>query len=239
MDPRLSELSELLGSTRAGQRLRAMDAASAKPGGQIVRLIDDRGVIPMLIRGLADGDRRVQRAAARGLRPWLADEPALLDEILAAYAAHSFDGSYSHAGLYDTDSGAIWVPRYAAVRGHAALLPDANADRYFRFNFYVPGQAPGWIPSREGTGHLVLIFVPEWSYTRQQLIAAHDERRLNASRREQQRYAAAICAFYGGSALPYAARVHEIEGGGGHVRARRLDVVRIEAGGRALSSDRG
>jgi len=230
MDARLNELSALLDSPRAGHRLRAMDAASAKRGGQIVRLIEDDNVIPMLIRGLADADRRVQRAAARGLRPWLAEEPALLDQVLSAYATHSFDGSYSHAGLCDTPTRNVWVPRFAAVRGHAALLPDANADRYFRFNFYVAGQAPGWIPSRSGSGHLVLIFVPEWSYGRQQLIPAHDERRMIANRREQQRYAAAIAAFYRNSALRYAVRVHENDGGGGHIRARRLDVLRIEAG---------
>jgi hypothetical protein len=231
--PAVEALAALFASTRAGERLRAMDALSVKRGGRIVRLVDDRRAIPLLIAGLGDADRRVQRAAARGLRPWLADEPALLDRVLHAYAGQSFDGSYSHAGLLDTRTSTVWVPRFAAVGGHAALLPDANTDRYFRFDFFLRGQAPRWVPG-EGAAHLLLYLVPEWSYAQQRLIPEWDERALLRNRREQARYAEAVAEFYASCALAYDVHVHHVVAGGGHHRARELDVDLIR--GRAPSS---
>ncbi len=183
----------------------------------------------MLTAALSDSSRRVQRAAARGLRPWVAYDESLLDSVLTAYATDDFDGTYSHAGLYDTASGAIWVPRFAALKGHAALLRDANTDRYFKFEFFVPGQAPRWIPDGHARGHLVLQLIPEWSYSQQRLIAEHDERRANANLREQHAYASAVLAFYKRAALRYDVRAHRVLGGGGHHRRRELDVARIDA----------
>ena len=77
------------------------------------------------------------------------------------------------------------------------------------------------------SGQLVLYAVPEWSYSRQQLIPAHDERRLLANRREQERYGGTVIDFYQRSALAYDVRVHRVEGGGGHHRIRELDIVRL------------
>jgi len=221
------ELLRRLSSPRAGERLKGMDLISAKAGRAIVRKLDDPRAVPLLIHGLGDSNRRVQRAAARGLRPWLARDPSILDSALAVYATDRFDGSYSHAGLYDIRSGAVWVPRFAAVSGHAALLRDGNTDRFFRFDFFVPGQAPRWIPDATGGAHLVLYVVPEWSYSRQDLIPEFDERRAKANLREQGRYGSAIEEFYARARLPYDVRVHRVFGGGGHHRRRELDVATI------------
>jgi hypothetical protein len=195
----------------------------------VVRTADDPRVVPLLIRGLGDSHRRVQRAAARGLRPWLACDPSVLDAALTAYATECFEGTYSHAGLYDTRSGAVWIPRFAALSGHAALLRDGNTDRYFKFDFYVPGQAPRWIPQSQDSGHLIVYVIPEWSYSRQALIPDFDERRSNANLREQERYATAVEEFYAQARLPYDVRVHRAFGGGGHHRRRELDVAMIHA----------
>jgi hypothetical protein len=155
------------------------------------------------------------------------DDPSLLDTVLPAYGTHSFDGSFSHAGLLDTRDGQVWLPRFAALKGHAALLRDGNTDRYFKFEFFVPHQAPRWTGENGRDGHLVLNAIPEWSYSRQSLIAEHDERGRAAAVREQDRFAQAVIRFYRDARLPYSVRVHRIIGGGGHHRHRELDVERI------------
>jgi hypothetical protein len=160
------------------------------------------------------------------LRAWASD-PTVFDSALSAYATDCFDGTYSHVGLYDTRSGVIWIPRYAGMKGHAALLRDGNTDRYLRFEFYMPRQAPRWIPEPHGSGHLLLYFIPEWSYSRQQLIQEFDERRARANVREQERYGSRVEEFYTLARLPYAVRVHRIFGGGGHQRRREFDVSSI------------
>jgi hypothetical protein len=224
-------LAKLLSSQRSGDRLRAMNMISAKIGGRVSRTVDDPAVVPLLLQGLQDSDLRVQRAAARGLRPWIADDPSLLERVLSSYATHAFDGLYTHAGLLDTTTGRVWVPRFAAAKGHAALLPDANPDRYFRFEFFAPHQAPSWISHRADDAHLILYLVPEWSYSGQQLVAEYDERRSKANEREQLRFAATVVDFYRDAALPYDVRVHHAYGGGGHDRAREQDVACISARG--------
>ena len=202
-----------IASPRAGDRLAAMDRITTKSGRRTVRALDDPRAVPLLVEALGDSNRRVQRAAARGLRTWVADDPSLLDTVLPAYATHRFDGSFSHAGLLDTRSGEIWVPRFAALKGHAALLRDGNTDRYFKFEFFVPGQAPQWIPDSASSAHLVLHIIPEWSYSRQQLVLEHDERAGTAALREQDRCASAVVRFYREAQLPYDVRVHRIIGG--------------------------
>jgi len=233
-DSEFEELNLLLSSQLVRDRLQGMDSISAKSGRQITRTTDAKRVVELLIRGLDDSSRRVQRAAARGLRPWIAEEPAILDAALTAYATGKFDGGYSHAGLRDARTGAIWVPKFQATKGHAALLRDGNTDRYFKFEFFVPGQGPQWIPAGEGDGHLLLYFIPEWSYSRQQLIPEFDERLANHSFREQERHGKAIQAFYREAQLPYAVRVHYMYGGGGHHRRREFDVGRIEPNQEAM-----
>jgi hypothetical protein len=228
-DSDLDQLTELLSSPRAGDRLRGMDRISTKTGGSVARRLDDPRVVPLLIEGLRDSNRRVQRAAARGLRPWVATDPAVLDSALTAYTTDHFDGSYSHAGLYDTRNGAIWIPRLAALRGHAALLRDGNTDRYFKFEFFLAAQSPNWIPCAAEAGHLVLYFIPEWSYSRQRLIPEYDDRLAKASRREQDLFGREVVAFYRRAALPYVVMVHRILGGGGYHRSREFDVDRIDA----------
>ena len=155
MEDSIDELTKLLSSQRTSQRLEAMDRISTKTGGAIKLMLDDDRVVKLLMRGLGDSDRRVQRAAARGLRPWIARDPSILDSALVVYATDRFDGTYTHAGLYDTRNGAIWIPKFQATKGHAALLRDGNTDRYFKFEFFVPGQAPQWIPDAQQFGHLI------------------------------------------------------------------------------------
>jgi len=180
------------------------------------------------MQGLTDTNRRVQRAAARGLRPWLARDPSILSSALTVYATDQFDGSYSHAGLYDVRSGSIWIPRFAALKGHAALLRDGNTDRFLKFDFFVPAQAPRWLPHSDENGHLILYIIPEWSYSRQQLVPEFDERRTGANLREQERYGTAVVEFYAGARLPYDVRVHRVFGDGHH-RERELDVAMVLA----------
>ena len=204
-----------------------MDRISTKVGGGVARAADDPRVVDLLIAGLQDTNRRVQRAAARGLRPWIAEDPSIIDRALKAYAGHLYDGTYSHNGLYEPATDMIWIPRFAALRGHAALLADANTDRFFRFEFFVPGQGPGWIPDARATGNVVLCAVPEWSYSRQQLIPSHDERLLAANRKEQERYGRTVTGFYDDASLSCDVRVHRVEGGGGHHRMRELDIAHL------------
>jgi hypothetical protein len=152
--------------------------------------------------------------------------PSILSSILHAYATEQFDGSYSHAGLFDVETGAIWIPKFAALRGHAALLRDGNTDRFFKFDFFVPDQAPQWT-GRQDSGHLVLYFIPEWSYARQALIPEFDDRRTRANIREQERYGNVVEEFYAEARLAYDVRVHRVLGGGGHHRRRECDVAHI------------
>ncbi len=228
-DGDFDELLRLVGSALRGERLRAMNLISAKSGGGIVRKLDDPRVVALLLAALEDPSLRVRRAAARGLRPWVDDNPSILDAALPVYAVHTVDGTFSHAGLYDTRTDQIWIPRFAAVKGHAALLSDGNTDWYFKFEFFVPGQAPQWIPNGERDAHLLLYLIAEWSYSRQALIPEYDERLAKASAGEQQRFASAIIEFYRNAALPSRIRVHHVEGGGGHHRRRHCDVEEIAA----------
>jgi hypothetical protein len=210
-DREFEELSERLSSTRAGIRLKALDQITVKSGRGIVRRLDDDRTFALLTKALGDPDRRVRRTAARGLRPWVRERPELLDAILPGYATTSFDGGYTHLGLYDTRAGAVWIPRFAALRGHAALLRDGNTDWYFKFEFYAPGQAPGRYADPLASaqeGHLVLHYILDWSYARQELIPEFDERRRARARAEQDGYAAAVTRFYQGCGLAYGVRVH-------------------------------
>ena len=155
MDDRaFEELNRMLSSPLVRDRLQGMERISVKSGRQIVSATDDERVVELLIARLDDSSRKVQRAAARGLRPWVARDPDVLDAALTAYATNEFAGGYSHAGLRDTRTGAIWVLKFQATKGHAALLRDGNTDRYFKFEFLVPGQGPKWTPEGEGDGHL-------------------------------------------------------------------------------------
>jgi len=181
---------------------------------------------------LGDPDMRVRRAAARGLRPWVREEPQLMDEVLPLYAGHSFDGSYSHLGLLDTRSRDIWIPRFAALKGHAALLADGNTDRFFKFELYIPHQAPAALRlgGSSEDGHLMLNLIPEWSYSRQRMLGDGDERLLTANAAEQARYSSLVIALYREFALAYAIHVHEASGARGSSRYAR-DVILLPARG--------
>ena len=228
-DGEFVELTRLLASSLVRDRQAGMDRISVKTGRGITSRLDDGRMVDLLLRGLEDSSRRVQRAAARGLRPWIAQEPSILDAALTSYATDHFDGTYSHAGLRDTSNGASWVPKFAALKGHAALLRDGDTDRYFKFELYVPSQAPRWIPGGAVDGHLLLYFIPDWSYSRQELVPEFDERRAKHNLREQERHGNAVVAFYRRAKLPYAVRVHHVFGGGGLHRKLELDVALIEA----------
>ena len=198
-DEELDRLREDLCARKVGVRRRAVERISTKAGGDVLRATDDPRVVGLLTRALSDPSLSVRRAAARGLRPWVHEAPELLDSILPEYATNEFDGSYSHVGLYSVETGGIWVPRFAAVKGHAALLADADTDRYLKFEFFVPGQAPRTLRrGAEGDrlGHLAIQLIPEWSYTRACLVPDHDERRREANLREQRGYARRVVAFY-------------------------------------------
>jgi len=210
-DARLDDLRRRLADPKVGVRLAALDEISRKVGGSVAGLCDDERVVPLLVGALSDSSRRVQRAAARGLRPWILERPGLLGGILPDYATSVFDGTYTHVGLYDPAEGRVWLPRYAALKGHAALLADADTDRYFKFRFYVSAQVPEHL--RDGApaddwGALVLSFICDWSYAQQRLIPAIDERKRRANMREQARYGDAVVCFYERARLPYGFVVH-------------------------------
>jgi len=212
-EPFLGQLRRQLADARVTVRLRALDSISAKAGGGIAQVCRDEGVIPLLVAALSDSNRRVQRAAARGLRPWILQRADLLDGVLPEYATDAFDGTYTHVGIYDPAERRIWIPRFAALKGHASLLADANTDRWFKFQFYVPGQIPGRLrdsaPDGEW-GHLLLHFMCDWSYSQQRLVPAVDERKRQANLREQQRYAEDVVSFYRDAELPYGFAVHRV-----------------------------
>jgi len=215
-------------------RRAALERVSEKSGKQIVLKMSDERVVPLLVQALSDDDRTVQRAAARALRPWVASMPALLDDVLPHYATSSFDGSYSHVGLYDTGAQRIWVPRFAAVKGHAALLADGNTDRYFKFEFYLPSQAPTRLAGREEgrqRAHLVLHFILDWSYSHQQILPTIDERRVRVNEREQQGYARAVERFYRECDLAYDVSVHHLTMRAGERPRHRLNVGLIATTG--------
>jgi hypothetical protein len=194
-------------------RLRAIDALSQKRGRNIVLTVDDERVVPVLIEALSDRDRRVQRAAARGLRPWVRARPDLLPAVLPHYTTNSFSGGYTHVGLYDVAEKRLLVPRFAAAKGHASLLSDGNTDRYLKFEFYLPSQAPRRFAVHDAAradAHLVFHFILDWSYSRQCRISPFDERRLAANAREQERYAAAVMRCYRESRLAHGVLVHHL-----------------------------
>ncbi|MHC5035176.1 MAG: HEAT repeat domain-containing protein [Planctomycetota bacterium] len=226
-EPFLGQLRQDLANPRVTVRLRAVDSLSAKAGRGVAQTCEDEGVIPLLVAALSDSSRRVQRAAARGLRPWILQRPDLLGGILPEYATDVFDGTYTHVGIYGPEEQKIWIPRFAALRGHASLLADANTDRYFKFHFYVPGQAPGRFrnsaPDGEW-GHLLLNFLCDWSYSQQRLIRSVDERKRRANLREQQCYGKAVMAFYRDAGLPYGFAVHHVLCEAGHKPRYELGV---------------
>ena len=227
----IEQLRRDLQDPQTATRRAALERVSGKSGRQIVLKMRDEQVVPLLVQALSDDDRTVQRAAARALRPWLASMPGLLDDVLPHYATSTFDGSYSHVGLYDTRAQRIWVPRFAAVKGHAALLADGNTDRYFKFEFYLPHQAPTRFAGRNEDrqkAHLVLHFILDWSYSRQVTIPTIDERRIRANTREQQGYARAVTRFYRGCQLPYDVSVHHLTMCAGERPRPQLNVSLIE-----------
>ena len=234
MEVPIDRLREELADPRVTVRLRALDAISAKVGGSVVQVCRDEAVIPLLITMLSDPHRRVQRAAARGLRPWILQRPDLLDGILPEYATGAFDGTYTHVGLYGVADGHIWIPRFAAVKGHASLLADANTDKWFKFQFYRPSQIPRRLRDAApggDWGHLVLHFICDWSYSQQRLVPAVDERKREANLREQGRYADDVVPFYRDAGLPYGFVVHRALFASGRQPRYELGVRRCACGG--------
>ena len=227
----IEQLRRDLEDPQTATRRAALERVSGKSGKQIVLKMRDEQVVPLLVQALSDADRTVQRAAARALRPWVASAPALLSEVLPHYATSSFGGKYSHVGLYDTRSETVWVPRFAALKGHAALLADGNTDRYFKFEFYSPHQAPRrFLGRHEDThqAHLVLHFILDWSYSRQEIVASLDERRMRANVREQHGYAGAVRRFYRDCQLPYDVSVHHLNMAAGERPRYQLNAGSIE-----------
>jgi len=237
-DHEFERLCDDLAHPRGSIRRAAIERIAPKRGGGIALLIDDPRVIPLLRRALNDRDRIVQRAAARALRPFCAAMPGLFDAILPEYAGHAFDGRYTHTGLLDTRSGVIWIPRFAALSGHASLVADGNADRYLRFSFYIPHQvprrfrtpeSPATSPETPLCGHLALHLVPSWSYDTQRLIPEWDERKRALNRRRQLHLGDRVVAFYRRCALPYPVRIHYVIEGEGPRAIIQRDVAYIEA----------
>jgi hypothetical protein len=232
--PFLERLRKNLADPRVGVRLRAIDSLSAKVGGSVSRTCEDAEAVPLLVEALSDASMRVQRAAARGLRPWILQRPDLLGSVLPEYATDAFDGTYTHVGIYDPEERKVWIPKFAALKGHASLLADADTDTYFKFQFYVPGQAPvRFRDSAPGSdrGHLLLHFICDWSYSQQRLIPAVDQRKRRANVREQERYARDVVAFYEDAGLPYGFAVHHVLFESGQQPRHRLHVRLCSAGG--------
>jgi hypothetical protein len=227
----IREICRAMADPRVSARLRALARIADKKGGGIEVRLRHPDAVPILIEALADRDRRVQRAAARALRPFVAEDPGLVDVVLPHYAVHTFDGSFTHAGLLDVRDGMIWIPRFAAAKGHAALLADGDTDRFFKFEYFVPGQAPRRVLAGgdAGAAHLVTHFILDWSYSRQRLIGDEEERRRLANRQEQQRYACAVMAFYASCSLDQDVAVHHLLMRSGRPNAYELNVERIEA----------
>ncbi len=225
----IQEIRMQMQDPRASVRLQALGRIADKVGGHVELRLDHPEAIPLLMDALSDPDRRVQRAAARALRPFVAERPDLMRAILPHYAAHTFDGSFTHAGLLDVRDGTVWVPRFAAAKGHAALLADGNTDRFFKFEFFVPHQAPRRLLSdgNANAAHLLLHFIVDWSYSRQSLVPEWDDRRMQANAREQQGYASAVVAFYDACRLTHDVAVHHLYMQTGKPNVNVLDVQRI------------
>lgn len=214
-------------------RRRALTKVADKKAGAIELKVRDRRVVPILARALADQDMSVRRSAAIALRPFLQEDPALMATVLPAYAIDTFDGKYTHVGLLDAETGKIWIPPFQAKGGHAALMADGSTDRYFKFDFYVPGQAPPQykrLPGGEKAGHLTQYFIGDWSYSKRALLTEFDERQLWANRREQENLARRVVAFYRHCRLPYRVYVHRLSTQGSQKPLRELQVAVVETG---------
>ena len=207
------KLRRELADPRVGVRRRALARLAPKARADVEQTVRDRLLVPLLRRALSDPDRIVKRHAARALRPWIRREPRLLDTILPEYATDRFDGMYTHIGLYDVLQKRVWIPRFAALKGHASLLADGDTDRYFKFQFYVPGQAPAYVRGTADAGrwaHLVLEYIPDWSYSEQRRIPDFDERGTKRNIREQDGYGARVMGFYREAELRYGIKVHRL-----------------------------
>ncbi len=141
------------------------------------------------------------------------------------------------AGLLDVRHRTIWIPRFAAAKGHAALLVDGNTDHFFKFEFFIQSQAPRRLLAEGGTdcGHLLLHFIQDWSYSRHDLIPAMDDRLIEANRREQQRYAATVATFYGSCQLHYGIAVDHLIICSGKANSYALNVGKISGRGPTIS----
>ena len=229
-DDKITKLKNDLQHARVSVRVAALNRITSKRGSKIILKIEDDRVVPILIDALSDKSLRVQRAAARGLRPWVKSKPELLSTILPHYTTSTFSGDYTHVGLYDVREEKVLIPRFQATKGHASLLSDGDTDSYFKFEFYRPRQAPRRFsaidPSRQ-SAHLVLHFIVDWSYSRQCLVPSIDERRQAANVREQERYATAVVDFYRQTGLPYEVAVHRLVLGGNEHPKYELAVDKI------------
>ena len=129
--------------------------------------------------------------------------------------------------------GTVWVPRFAATKGHAALLADGNTDRFFKFEFFMPNQAPRRLLVDGGPdcAHLLLHVILDWSYSRQSLIPKEDERRIKGNRQEQQRYASAVVSFYRSCQLTLDVAVHRMTMQAAKPNRYELNVDRIPGRG--------
>lgn len=229
----IEEIRSQMREARATVRFRAISEIAKKSGNGIEIKLDQPEVIPILLDALSDKDRRVQRAAARALRPFLKKYPELIDTALPIYATDQFDGSFTHAGLLDIRDQTVWVPRFQATKGHAALLKDGNTDRFFKFEFFLPNQAPRRLVTREGSesAHLLMHLILDWSYSRRVLIPEWDDRRLVANRREQQLYVSAVVRFYDSCHLSNDLMIHYLLMQAGKSNVYEIGVTRIEGRG--------
>jgi hypothetical protein len=187
--------------------------------------------LPLLLAGLSDPDPVERLGAIRALRRLLAEKVALLECVLPYYSARTFDGTFSHAGLLDSLQGAIWVPRFAGMGGHAALLAGHNTDRFFKFDFWLPTQAPAHVlrPDSAAAAHLVIHYILDWCYTTQQIIPLWDDHRLAIARRTQDGFAVRVMAFYRACSLGRDLVVHHHYAQAGREDAWVLDVARFFA----------
>ena len=125
----------------------------------------------------------------------------------------------------------MWIPPFQAKGSHSALMADGSTDRYFKFDFYVPGQASPHlrqVPEGEEAGHLTLYLILDWSYSRQSLIDEFDERRSDSNIGEQEELGRKVISFYRGSRLPYPVWVHRELAQTGRKPIRELKIGLIE-----------
>ena len=233
MTDRIDNIEQLALALQDGNvqtRRKALRAIVAKKGNQILLKIDDPGIIPVLPRALRDPDERVRKGAAYALRPWTGKDPALFSSVLPEYAIRSFDGTYTHVGLLDTRDREIWIPPWQSLAGHAALMSDGNTDRYFKFQFYLAGQAPSDLRAISGScddAHLIVNYMSDWSYSRQNLIDEFDSRRMAANLRKQQAHERRVVSFYRNCALPFGVLVHRTCWVSGRRPRKELAISRI------------